>query len=103
MLRLIILLCLILSTPAVAKPEDLDRTFAGTGRAAFAPGVGGSYATDVATDGSGGLVLAGASVREHALYRLAVTIGRLNRAGRPDDGFGTAGWASFDADPSRRY
>jgi uncharacterized delta-60 repeat protein len=86
-LRLTIALTLLLATPAVAKPGDLDRSFANGGRTAFTPGLYGyAEASAMALDPQGRVLVAGQS--QGIPIPLGSTTGavlsRLTRAGKAD-------------------
>jgi len=77
---------LALTTPAAAKPGDLDRTFGYGGRIAFAGGEGYSDATGIALDTSGRPLVTGGTFGRRIAGRWVIgpTLARLTRSGRVD-------------------
>ena len=93
MLRLTMLLLLVLTAPAAAKPGDLDRTFGSGGRIAFAVGDGYSSASGMVLDARGRALLAGEglTVLSQDAWQHRVAAARLTSAGRLDPAFGAGG------------
>ena len=84
------------AVPAIAAPGDLDPSFNGTGKLAFAPGNRQSQIDDVAIQPDGKLVLAGWIDQSGTGAHTDFLVVRLNPDGSFDQGFGTGGIATVN-------